>query len=111
MQILSYVITGIAALMVTLSGIMKLSRKPEIVAGLTKMGVGAFLPVLGIMEILFTVLFLVPLTMKIGFLFLTAYFAGAMATDLSHGSPIKNSTMVLVLIWIAAFLRDPPVFY
>jgi len=47
--------------------------------------------------------------MKIGFLLLSCYFAGALATELSHGTPL-NAITPLVLVWLAAFLRDPQSF-
>jgi hypothetical protein len=61
------------------------------------------------MEIVFAALFVFPKTMKIGFLLLTCYFAGAIATELSHNMPL-NAVPVLTLIWIAAFLRDSSIF-
>jgi hypothetical protein len=40
---------------------------------------------------------------------LTCYFSGAIATELSHGTPF-NAVMPIALVWIAAFLRDPSIF-
>jgi hypothetical protein len=48
--------------------------------------------------------------MKLGFLLLTAYFCGAMAVELSHGNIFIFPAIILTLIWIAAFLRDPSIF-
>jgi hypothetical protein len=61
------------------------------------------------MEIIFAALFIYPKTMKIGFILLSCYFAGALATELSHGSAF-NAFLPLVLLWIAALLRDPLIF-
>jgi len=108
-KIITIVVTALASLLPVFSGIMKLSQSPEIVQALTKVGVGSYLVPLGLMEIGFTALFIYPKTMKIGFLLLTCYFAGAIATELSHGTPF-NAVLPLVLIWIAAFLRDASIF-
>jgi hypothetical protein len=89
---------------------MKLTAAPVVVEGMTKLGVGPYIPLLGTMEIVFTVLFLIPKTTKIGFLLITCYFAGALATDLSHGNPIMTPILILVLVWVAAFLRKPEIF-
>jgi hypothetical protein len=62
------------------------------------------------MEIAFTALFIFPKTMKIGFILLSCYFAGALATELSHNGPLLNPVMPLALVWIAAFLRNPSIF-
>lgn len=104
------VYTVLIALMVVMSGVMKLSGLKEAVDTLTKVGVGDYINLLGIMEIAFAGLFLYPATRKLGVLFLTAYFAGAMATDLSHGMPVINAAFTLALVWIAAFLNDRSIF-
>ena len=104
-RIITIIVTVIASAMVVLSGVMKLMMSEQVVTTLTKVGVANYTIPLGLMEILFTVLFLVPRTMKIGFLLLSCYFAGALATELSHGTPL-NAITPLVLIWLAAFLRD-----
>jgi DoxX-like family len=108
-KIITIVVTSLAALMVILSGIMKLTMSEEIVTGMTNVGVGNFIIVLGLMEIAFTLLFIYPKTMKIGFLLLICYFAGALATELSHNTPF-NALIPMILIWVAAFLRDDSIF-
>ncbi|MGA0555889.1 DoxX family protein [Larkinella sp. VNQ87] len=109
-RVIMLIFNVIAIGMVIMSGIMKLSGGPEIKAVLTKAGVGPYIPMLGIMEITFAALYIYPKTMKVGFLLLTCYFAGAIAAELSHGGPVTNAIMVLVLIWIGAFLRDKSIF-
>jgi uncharacterized membrane protein YphA (DoxX/SURF4 family) len=107
---IAWILAGIAGLLILTSGIMKLTAAPVVVEGMTKLGVGPYIPLLGTMEIVFTVLFLIPKTTKIGFLLITCYFAGALATDLSHGNPIMTPILILVLVWVAAFLRKPEIF-
>ncbi|MDJ1472881.1 DoxX family protein [Cytophagaceae bacterium DM2B3-1] len=109
-KIITLVVTALASLMVILSGIMKLTKNQSIVDVMNKVGVGQYITLLGIMEIVFTALFIYPKTMKIGFILLTCYFAGAIATELSHNGPLANAMMPLVLVWIATFLRDSSVF-
>ncbi|NIJ55062.1 DoxX family protein [Dyadobacter arcticus] len=108
-KIITIAVTVIASGMVILSGIMKLMGSAEVVDGLGKVGVGKYLTILGLMEIGFTALFIYPKTMKIGFLLLICYFAGALATELSHGLPF-NALLPMILIWVAAFLRAPSIF-
>ena len=108
-KIATIVVTVLASLMPVFSGIMKLTQSPQMVETLTKVGVGGYLVPLGLMEIGFTALFVYPKTMKIGFILLTCYFAGALATELSHGTAF-NAALPLALIWIAAFLRDSSIF-
>ncbi|MVN23151.1 DoxX family protein [Mucilaginibacter arboris] len=108
-RIITIVITAIAALLVTYSGIMKLTGNSNVQSFLTKVGVGKYIILFGLMEIVFTALFLYPKTMKIGFILLSCYFAGAMATEISHGTPL-NALTPIVLVWISAFLRDRSIF-
>ncbi|MDJ1485644.1 DoxX family protein [Cytophagaceae bacterium YF14B1] len=109
-KIITLVVTALASLMVISSGIMKLTGSQYVVDVMNKVGVGQYITLLGIMEIAFTALFIYPKTMKIGFILLTCYFAGAIATELSHNGPLVNAMMPLVLVWIATFLRDSSVF-
>ncbi|WP_031530050.1 DoxX family protein [Dyadobacter crusticola] len=108
-KIITIVVTALAALMVVFSGIMKLTGSKEVLDTLAKFGVADYYIALGMMELVFTALFIYPKTMKIGFILLTCYFAGALATELSHGTPF-NAVTPMVLIWVSAFLRDKSIF-
>ncbi|MBO0357881.1 DoxX family protein [Hymenobacter sp. BT186] len=108
--VLPLLVTAVPALMVTASGIMKLLGTTEIRQALAAAGVADYRIGLGLMELLFTALFLYPRTMKLGLLLLTSYFAGAIATDLSHGHSLVAPVLILTLVWIAAFLRDRSAF-
>lgn len=108
-KIVTIIMTVLAAGMVLLSGILKLTGGQEVITSMAKMGVANYVVPLAMMEILFTLLFLYPKTMKLGFILLCCYFAGALATELSHGTPL-NALTPMILIWIAAFLRDKTIF-
>lgn len=103
-------VTVITALMVAMSGIMKLIGNEVVVSKMTTLGVGDYITILGVMEITFITMFLIPKTMKAGFILLTSYFSGAIATDLSHGVNIIAAAIPLVLVWISAYLRDSSIF-
>jgi hypothetical protein len=109
-KIAARVLTGLAALLVIVSGLMKLLGSVEVTEGLARVGVGEYRIALGLIEIAGALLFVFPQTRKIGFLLLSCYFAGALATELSHGLPFSALTP-LVLIWIAAFVGDRSIFF
>ena len=94
-----------------MSGVMKLSGAAAMKGTLGKMGLGQLLPLLGVIEITFAVLFIVPVTMKLGFILCSCYFAGAIATELSHGQLKANPFVPLVLVWVGAYLRDSLIFF
>jgi hypothetical protein len=83
-MIINLLATWIPALPIALLGVLKLSGNPKIAEEMSRLGVGRYLRLLGVMEIAFAVLFVVPATMKLGFILASCYFGGAIATDLSH---------------------------
>ena len=56
-------------------------------------------------------LFVVPATMKLGFIHASCYFAGAIATELSHDVLKINPFIPIALLWIGAFIRDRSIFF
>src|SRR6266850_5810689 len=103
--------TWVPALLIALSGVMKLSGNPKILEGMTTLGVGRYVRLLGVMELAFATLFVVPATLKLGFVLASCYFAGAIATELSHDALKANPFIPIVLLWIGAFIRDRSIFF
>jgi hypothetical protein len=89
---------------------MKLASMPELVEIYSRTGILEYIKILGVAELLFIAAFLIRRTMKVGFLLLTSYYGGAMAVELSHGNIFIFPAVILTIIWIAAFLRDPSIF-
>lgn len=103
--------TVFTTLPITLSGIMKLSGAEEIIRGFTALGVVQYIPVLGTTEMAFAALWIPRKTMKLGFILLSCYFSGAMATELSHGMTPVVPAVLLAIIWTSAFIRDRSIFF
>jgi hypothetical protein len=103
--------TWIPALLIALSGVLKLSGNPKIVETMAALGVGRYVRLLGVMELVFAALFVFPPTMKVGFVLASCYFAGAIATELSHDALKINPFLPIVLLWIGAFIRDRSIFF
>jgi hypothetical protein len=110
-NVIAWTLSVLAALLIISSGVFKLAGGQEVVDGLTKMGLASYIFLFGIMEIVFALLFLYPKTIKIGFILISCYFAGALATDLSHGGNIIPPFVILSLVWIASFLRNQNIFF
>ena len=102
--------TWIPALLIAFSGALTLMGNPKVAGELSKVGVGRYLRLLGVMEIAFAALFVVPGTMKLGFILASCYFAGAVATELSHDVLKANPFVPIVLLWIGAFIRNRSIF-
>ena len=76
-MIINLLATWIPALGIAFLGVLKLLGNARVVEEMSKLGVG-------VMEIAFAALFVVPGTMKLGFILASCYFGGAIATELSH---------------------------
>ncbi len=110
-MITSQLATWIPALLIAFMGVLKLTGNPRIAKELSNLGFGRHLRLLGVMEIVFAALFLASATMKLGFILASCYFAGAIATELSHNALKVNPLIPIVLLWISAFLRDHSIFF
>lgn len=109
-KIATQVFKWLVGLMVIASGIFKLTGSEQVMAVLNNIGMTEYRILLAMMEIIFAILFLYTKTMKLGFALLTAYFAGAIATELSHDGPFINAMMILIFVWIATYVRDKTTF-
>jgi DoxX-like protein len=110
-MVIQVLATWLPALLIPLSGVLKLSGNPKIMETMTLLGVGRYVRVLGAMEVTFAVLFVVPATMKLGFILASCYFGGAIATELSDDALKANPFIPIVLLWIGAFIRDRSIFF
>jgi hypothetical protein len=108
-RIIAWTLMILPSLMLSMSGFMKVSGSQEIVDSMTMGGFGNYVLLLGIVELVSVVLFLYPKTYKIGFLLLCCYLGGAFAVELGSGQP-PVAAILLVVLWIAVFLRNRYVF-
>ena len=108
-RILSIILMVIPSLMLIMSGVMKLSGSPQIVEGLGKAGLGSYIMLFGLIELVAVALFWIPKTRKLGFLLICCYLGGALSIELmGHQAPV--AALLLVLAWAGIYLRDRSVF-
>jgi hypothetical protein len=108
-KVLKWLPSFIIACQLSISAILKFTGFPFFVQSFSEIGLVQYLKVFGCAELLLASLFIYPRTMRIGFLLLTAYFGGAIAVEITHGTFIVPF-LVLILIWIATYLRNPAIF-
>lgn len=106
--IIGWVMTILPSLMLLFSAAMKLAHPPQLDEGFVHLGI----PVshafgLGVLELVCTVIYLVPRTAILGAILLTGYLGGAIQTHLRVGDPIISQPMVGIILWGGLFLRDP----
>ena len=104
---ISYVLSALPALLLLFSGAMKLIGPPSVVEGFAHLGYDQSVALgIGIVELLCTVLYLIPRTSVLGAILLTGYLGGATATHLRIGEPFYAAVLLGVLVWGGLFLRD-----
>jgi hypothetical protein len=89
-MILQLLATWIPALLIALSGVMKLSGNPKILESMTTLGVGRYVRLLGVMELAFATLFVVPATFKLGFVLASCYFAARVGGNSRAVNPARR---------------------
>ena len=109
-KIIALSISIAASVMMAMSGIMKLIGGKQVEEGFAAFGISDYRIYLGLMEIIFVALFLIPKTKRTGLLFLTAYLGGAIATHLTHQMSLFGPSLPLILLWIGAYLTDCSIF-
>jgi len=106
-----YVLTGLVAAFLTFDTVMKLLQLAPAVQGTTELGYPAgTVVVIGAIELVCLVLYLIPRTSVLGALVLTGYLGGAIATHVRVGSPLPTHTLfpiyVALLVWGGLYLRE-----
>jgi len=101
--------SAVPVLMLLFSAFMKFSQPPSFVEGFTKFGYQMNQAVtIGIVELLCTVLYLIPRTSVLGAILLTGYLGGAVATHVRIGDPAFVGALFFgILVWVGLYLRDP----
>jgi len=103
----SYVMSTLPVLMLLFSGMMKLVRPPSAVEGFAHRGYAESVALgLGVVELLSTLLYVIPRTSVFGAILLTGYLGGATATHLRIGEPFHMAVLLGVLLWGGLYLRD-----
>jgi hypothetical protein len=86
----------------------KLAQVPQVVAQMNSVGFsGEKITIIAILELVSALLFLIPATRSAGLLLVSSFLGGAIATHLQHGQPILPPSIMLILLWVGAWLRHP----
>ena len=105
-RIAAWVLSGLVTALLVMSAMAKFFA-PEMAANFAKWNLGDWRVIIAIGEIVSALLFLVPLTHRVGLLLLSSYFGGAIMIHMSHGEPFTAPAAILVFVWVTALVRDP----
>lgn len=102
------VLSALPALLLLFSAAMKFRQPPELIEGLGRMGWPTSLAApLGVVELIATLLYIIPQTSVLGAILLTGYLGGAIATHVRIADPFLPQAAVGVVIWLGIYLREP----
>jgi hypothetical protein len=107
---LAYVMSFLPALFLLVDGVAKLFKPRFVVEATTQLGYheSTILPI-GIVLVICTVLYLLPVTSVLGAILLTGYLGGAVATQVRAGQgafSIVFPVIIGALVWGGLYLRD-----
>lgn len=107
-KITGWTLTILSWLLFTMSAVMKLIQNETALAQAASFGIdgGTYL-MIGVIEIISLILFIIPRTGVVGTLLLVAYMGGAIATHLQHQQPVAVAVLIQILVWITAVVRFP----
>jgi hypothetical protein len=102
------VVSAIPVLLLLFSGTMKLARPAFVMDGFKKFGYPEWeVPILGIVEIGCTIIYIIPGTSVLGAILLTGYLGGATATHVRAGDPAFIGPIIGgILVWLGLLLRE-----
>lgn len=101
------VLSALPVLMLLMSGVMKLVKPAPVVEGFAHFGYDESIALaIGIVELVCTVIYVIPQTAVLGAILLTGYLGGATATHVRIGEPFFVPIILGVLVWGGLYLRD-----
>ena len=105
------IITALVVLFLLFDLIVKLLRLPVAIQATVQLGYPeSAVLVIGIIELLCLITYLIPRTSVFGAILLTGYLGGAIASQFRAGNPLFSHTLfpiyIALLIWAPLFLRD-----
>lgn len=105
---ISWVLTGLISLAFLGSAIGKFMANEEALKMAETFGIDASTYLmLGVVELICLLLFIIPRTGILGTLLLSAYMGGAIATHLEHGESIVAPCIIQTILFLVAFYRFP----
>ena len=109
-KITGWVMAGLITALFAMSASNKLMGNPEMVTNFEKWGLSSMMIVIALGEIISAILFLIPRTSVLGTLLLSSHLGGAIVVHMANGEPYIFQSIILVLIWVTSWVRNPEMF-
>jgi len=104
-KIIGWCLAGLITALLLFSAMGKFTM-PEMAENFTKWGLGDWRIIIAIGELTAALLFLFPKTNIFGAFLLSAHMGGAIVVHMGHGESFIFQSVVLILIWTTAFVRN-----
>jgi hypothetical protein len=103
-----YIMSAIPVVMLLMSAVMKFVKPQPVLDGFVHLGFPiGMVDGLGVLELLCTVVYLVPSTSVLGAILATGYLGGATVTTLRVGDAYFMPVVLGILLWGGLYLREP----
>jgi hypothetical protein len=107
-KIIYWILTGLVTIVFLGSAAGKLTANEEVLKMAEGFGIDAkTYTIIGMVEMICLILFIIPRTGILGTLLLAAYMGGAIATHLEHGVSIVAPCIIQSFVFVVAFYRFP----
>ncbi len=107
-NIINWALTGLVGIIFIGSAFGKLTGAADALKMAESIGIDpSTFTVIGVVELIAALLFIVPRTGILGTLLLAAYMGGAIATHVEHGLPAIAPAIIEAFVWIVAVARFP----
>jgi hypothetical protein len=104
------IVSALPVLMLVFSAVVKLIKPADVLTEFARLGYPESVVIgIGILELLCTVVYVIPRTSILGAILLTGYLGGATATHVRISDPFIPPVLFGMLVWVGLYLRDPHV--
>lgn len=109
-RIAARVVIGLLTALFVASGSAKLAGFEAMEKNFDTYGLSGKEILIGSGEVASAILYAVPFTSSVGVLLLSAHMGGAIMVHMSHGEPYIVQSIVLIMVWVGGYLRNPELF-
>jgi hypothetical protein len=107
-NIAGWVLSALVALPFIPSAAFKLTKNPQAIEGLAQVGFSpAGVVILGVIELLVVVVYLVPPTALLGAVLVTGYVGGIILTHMTMHLSLWLPIVLGIVVWLGLWLREP----
>ena len=107
---IGWVLSGLICVALTISAFRKFFGTEGVTEAMTKVNLEEKLLVIGIVELLCVIAYLIPKTSNVGFFLCSSYLGGAIAIEMAMGEFPLVGIAFNTILWIGTYLRKPEVF-